>query len=136
MSDPNMSSETKICPFCGEEVLVVAKKCRFCREFFDPKDRTQQPGDAVERMLLPVGRPGSAIAAGYLGLFFLFPFVGIFAILFGVIALKTIRRDPSLSGRGRAWFGIIAGILGVLLWGAFLVGLIYELLTKNRPHYG
>jgi hypothetical protein len=64
-------------------------------------------------MMLPVGRPTSAIAAGYLALFSVLPLLGLLpgvaAVICGITALKTIRRDPSLSGKGRAWFGIIVG---------------------------
>lgn len=77
--------------------------------------------DAVTRALIPVGRAGSAIAAGYLGL--LSP-LGIFAplaVITGVMALRTLRRDPSLHGAGRAWFGIIMGGLFTVIYGlAFL----------------
>jgi hypothetical protein len=135
-----MSKETKSCPFCGEEVLAIAKKCRYCEEYFDPADRPRSAPDAVERMLVPSGRPASAIAAGYMGLLALFPAVGlvfgILGIVFGIIALKTISRDRALSGKGRAWFGIICGGLMALLWGLALVGLLIELLTRNKPHYG
>lgn len=68
------------------------------------------------RLLVPVGRSGHAIAAGYLGLFALFPVLGAvagpLAILFGVLAVRHIRRTPGVHGLGRAWFGIIAGAIG------------------------
>ena len=30
-----MERKTKICPYCGEEILEVAKKCRFCGEWLE-----------------------------------------------------------------------------------------------------
>ncbi len=28
-----MTQETKRCPFCGQEILAVAKKCKYCRQW-------------------------------------------------------------------------------------------------------
>jgi hypothetical protein len=115
-----MSDATKACPYCGESILLVAKKCRYCGEYLDPSARpAPPPPSGAERLLLPVGRPFTAIAAGYLGLFAFFPILGAVAgpaaLVCGILALKKIKADPSLSGSGRAWFGIIAGsILGLL----------------------
>lgn len=30
-----MADETKVCPYCGEEILAIAKKCKHCGEFLD-----------------------------------------------------------------------------------------------------
>lgn len=111
-----MDQPTRPCPLCGEDILIAARKCRHCGEYLDPALRRPKH-DAVERMLVPVGRPASAIVAGYLGLLSLFPIIGlpaaVAAVVVGLKALRTIRADASLSGNGRAWFGIIAG--GLLL---------------------
>lgn len=32
--------ETKRCPYCGEEILAVAKKCKYCGEWLDKKEET------------------------------------------------------------------------------------------------
>ena len=72
-------------------------------------------------MLVPIGRSGWAIAAGYLGLLSLLPFVGVLAVVIGVIAVRDLRKHPDKHGAGRAWFGIIAGGLSVLIYGAAII---------------
>jgi len=67
--------------------------------------------DTAMRFLLPVGRSGWAIAAGYLGLVSVLLVFAPFALVTGILGLQAIRRDPSLWGRGRAWFGVVMGAL-------------------------
>jgi hypothetical protein len=89
-------------------------------------------------MLMPVGRPASAIAAGYLGLFSFFPLIGlvagILAVVLGVRALQQIKSDPALSGKGRAWFGIIAGAPLAIVWGLMIVALIVDAVAQSQRH--
>lgn len=127
-----MPEAIKSCPMCGETILAVARKCRFCRHYLDPQLRRENAPtpSAADRMLMPVGRPPSAIAAGYLGLLSFLPLVGILlglmAVIFGVRALGQINRDEGLSGRGRAWFGIIVGGLVILAQVALIVVIVIE----------
>ena len=75
------------------------------------------PGpDPALKLLLPVGRSGWAIAAGYLGLVSVLLVFAPFALLAGILGLQAIRARPELWGRGRAWFGVIMGsVFSVLL---------------------
>lgn len=67
------------------------------------------------RWVLPVGQSTWSIAAGYLGLISLaLCFLGPFAILCGIIAIRELRGNPRLSGWGRAITGIVLGSLGML----------------------
>jgi hypothetical protein len=116
-------------------ILAVANKCRYCQEYIDPELRRLNRGgpSGVDRMLTPVGRPTSAIASGYLGLVSIFPLIGLLtglvAIGLGIKAIRTINRDPELSGKGRAWFGIIAGGLGIAVQVFFIIWMVIE---ENR----
>ncbi len=31
----NMADETKLCPYCGEKILAIAKKCKHCGEWIN-----------------------------------------------------------------------------------------------------
>jgi len=37
-----MPNETKRCPYCGEEILAIAKKCKHCGEFLDSSSSSSQ----------------------------------------------------------------------------------------------
>ncbi len=71
--------------------------------------------DAGVRLLIPVGRSGWAISAGYLGLFSILMVPSPFAIIVSVIAMWDIRKHPERHGMGRAIFGLVMGVLGLVI---------------------
>lgn len=75
------------------------------------------------RLLLPVGRSGWAIAAGYLGLFGLAIVPAPLALIVSLIAIRSIKKSRAAGtpkyGMGRAVFGLIVGITGTALMLAF-----------------
>ena len=83
--------------------------------------------DAAMRLVLPVGRSGWAIAAGYLGLFSLLGIFGPPALVCGLLAIRDIRQHPEKHGLGRAWFGIVMGILGSI---AVVAAIVMALMPK------
>ena len=80
--------------------------------------------DATMRALLPVGRSGWAIAAGYLGLLSPLLIFAPFALLTGIVAVWDMRRHPEKHGMGRA-------ILGIVMGGLVSAVLLVKLLTKG-----
>lgn len=77
----------------------------------------QQIGMSRGKRLKSVRKSGFAIASLVLGLMFFIPllgaFVGILAIIFGVISLVKIKNE-GLSGKGFAIAGIILGSIGII----------------------
>lgn len=72
-------------------------------------------------LVIPIGRSGWAIGAGYLGLLSPLVLPAPFAILCGVLAIKDINKNPEKLGVVRAWFGIVAGSAVMLM---VLVGVV------------
>ncbi len=111
-----MGNQTKDCPYCGEQILSTAQKCKFCKEFLNGGVRVQnRPShklgdDAGVRMLLPVGRSGLSILAGYMGIFSLALIPAPLAVLVSILAIVDILRHREKHGMGRAVFGLILGI--------------------------
>lgn len=81
--------------------------------------------DPMMRALLPVGRSGWAIAAGYLGLVSVLAFPAPFALLCGILAVRDLRRNPEKHGMGRAVFGIVMGAVGCVL-------LVFAILALSK----
>jgi len=67
--------------------------------------------DAGMRMILPVGRSGWAIAAGYFGLLSLVIVPAPIAVILGIVAVIDIKKNPHRHGMGRAIFAIVMGSL-------------------------
>ena len=124
-----MADETTRCPFCDEQILAVARKCKHGGEILDEALRAERAGaaprdlgaDPALRLILPVGRSIFAVIAGYLGLFSVLGVFAPFALLCGVLAIVEMRRHPDRHGMGRAIFGIVMGGVFTLLFGAVLI---------------
>ena len=53
-NNENMTDKTKRCPYCGEEILAIARKCKHCGEWLETKvsEREKKPcpvcGESVD----------------------------------------------------------------------------------------
>jgi hypothetical protein len=71
--------------------------------------------------MLPIGRSGWAIAAGWLGLLSIVPFVGLLAIVISIVAIVHLRRNRDKKGWGRVVVGLLGGVASTALYGIALV---------------
>jgi len=81
-----------------------------------PAEPTSLADNAGMRMVLPIGRSGPAIGAGYLGLLSIIPIVGLLALGCGIWAIHDLKTHPKLHGMGRAIFGLVMGAAGTIFW--------------------
>ena len=106
------------CQNCGVQISDRAVICVKCGAAVPqrPAAVSSVNDDAALRMLLPIGRSGLSIAAGYLGLLSLIPFFGVLALIVGILAIVDIKKHPEKHGLGRAWFGVVMGGVMSLAW--------------------
>jgi len=79
----------------------------------------------IIELSIPINRSGHAIAAGYLALFSVIPFIfSPLAILFAILGLRDIKKNPTKKGKYRCYFALIVGIPFTLLWINVLIRLV------------
>lgn len=108
------------CPHCGTQISEDAHQCTACRRPIPAKGSVPSApprlaDDPAMRILLPVGRSGLAIAAGYAGLFALLVVPAPVALILGFLAYRDLKQHPEKRGMGRTVFGLVLGSLGTLL---------------------
>lgn len=106
------------CVQCGNQISNSAAFCSHCG---GPVIQPSSSDETVLRALLPIGRSGWAIAAGYLGLLSVLMIPAPLALLTGIMAVADIRKHPEKTGMGRAILGIAAGGICSLLLLAMLI---------------
>jgi len=114
------------CSRCGAQAPDNVNFCSSCGNQLHGQVAPPQPQpiDPALKLVLPIGVSGWAVAAGYMGLFSVLLLPGPLAILLGILALQDVEKRPTVSGKGRAIFGIVMGILG----SAGLVALAFAML--------
>jgi hypothetical protein len=117
------------CPKCGIQNDDNAFRCVKCGEIIQQIPIQPQPkvidDDPAMRMILPVGRSGLAIAAGYAGLFAILCFPAPIALILGILAIIDIKRHPEKHGMGRAVFAVImGGLFSIMPLLIFMVNLL------------
>ncbi len=85
--------------------------------------------------LIPYKNP-QALVAYYLGLFSIFPLLGIFlaipAFILGVRGLQAVKRNPAVKGSVHAWIGVIGGLSMTFVWGLAWIGILAAMIGSAR----
>lgn len=126
MSETNAG--TKQCPFCAEDILAAARKCRHCGEFLDnshnPKESFQKIAAVVGSLLLLVAPFAPFISAPIFGRITLFQQgKGDGVVLMAVALIAGI-----FSVFGRYGFLWVSGALGL-----FEIGNLFYFFYRRLP---
>lgn len=141
-------SDTRPCPFCGEEIKVAAVKCRYCNEFLHEQEEEVLAVAPVAPARKRRPRTLWATAAFWIGLLALIPLwlivyfifvgggqrlmmgrlmylasagnvlLGVLAMVAAIAAFLALRK-PGYTGLGTALCGAVLGFAGATLHPVF-----------------
>lgn len=98
-----------------------------------PMPIAHQEGDSTGGVIPYKNVP--ALLAYYLGLFSLFPCLGLFlavpAFVLGIMGLRKRKQNPAVKGSVHAWIGIVMGGLMTLIWGVMGILTIVAMFAKG-----
>ena len=97
--------DTQPCPFCGESILRIARKCKHCGEFLDPTLRHQKEKQSVPQIVQIARPPKSRAIYVILGLF-----------LGGLVGLHNFYAGRYLQG--------VVQLVIMLLLGWVIIGFV------------
>jgi hypothetical protein len=117
------------CPKCGLQNADSANVCLKCGANLNNPIQMLEENETNNLVsIVPVGRTGLSIVAGYLGLCAMVPPLAPIALIVSIIAWLQFQKSPGKLGKGRIIFGFIAGTLGT-------IALLYLLIIKGRLMY-
>ena len=100
-----------------------------------PIPARQPEADSGIATLIPY-KNAPALAAYYLAVFSLIPLVGLFlgiaAVVLGIMGLRCARQHPEAKGRVHAWVGIVVGGFFGLVYLALVVIMVIAIVSEAR----
>ena len=102
------------CPKCGKEMADDSKYCSACGAQFEVAQPAVQTNGASKADKKCKQAKSSFIMA-IVGLIIAGIICGTYAFVTGIQALKEIKADKELSGKGMAIAGIVLGLLDIVL---------------------
>jgi hypothetical protein len=122
------------CPECNVVLPDNAISCPYCNSRFGVSSLQDDTDAKLLSYLVPSRATLLSIIAGYTGLFSVLVVPAPFALLFGILALRDIKkrqaRGEKMGGKGRAIFAIVIGGLFTLA----IVSLVAFLSITHVTH--